>query len=267
MAEGLTLDRDGGIATITMRAPERRNALTLAMAAAMIEACETIDGDRAIGAVIVTGEGGYFCAGGDRATLAQAGEDPAAPEVYEGMSTIYGAFARVGRLEPPTIAAIRGGALGAGLNLALATDLRVASDRASFMQAFSRVGLMPDAGSNYFLPRLVGLPKALEMAWTARRVGAEEALALGMVNRVVPAEDLGREARALAEQLARGPALSIALTKQAMLRGTEASLDEILALEAELQARCIVTPDFEEGVAAFVEKRDPQFGKATTASA
>lgn len=128
MADELTLDRADGIAVITMRAPERRNALTLAMAAAMIEACETIDADPAIGAVIVTGEGGYFCAGGDRATLADAGKDPAAPDVYEGMSTIYGAFARVGRLEPPTIAAIRGGALGAGLNLALATDLRVVAE-------------------------------------------------------------------------------------------------------------------------------------------
>ena len=96
MAEGLTLDRADGIATITMRAPERRNALTLEMAAAMIEACEAIDADAEIGAVIVKGEGGYFCAGGDRATLAEAGQDPAAPEVYEGMSTIYGAFARVG---------------------------------------------------------------------------------------------------------------------------------------------------------------------------
>src|SRR5215468_3010018 len=118
MPAPLTLERADGIALITLRAPERRNALTLEMAAAMIAACQTIDDDREIGAVIVTGEGGYFCAGGDRAMLADAGEDPASPATYSGMSTIYDAFARVGKLEPPTIAAIRGGALGAGLNLA-----------------------------------------------------------------------------------------------------------------------------------------------------
>src|SRR5947209_7256760 len=109
MSDPLTLERADGIAVITMRAPERRNALTLAMARLMIEACETIDADETVGAVVVAGAGGYFCAGGDRSMLAQAGEDPAAPEAYAGMSTIYGAFARVGTLQPPTIAAIRGG--------------------------------------------------------------------------------------------------------------------------------------------------------------
>lgn len=118
MSESLTLERAAGGAVITLRAPERRNALTLEMAAAMIDACETIDEDRDVGAVIVTGEGGYFCAGGDRATLAEAAEDAATPATYTAISTIYGAFARVGKLEPPTIAAIRGGALGVQRGLA-----------------------------------------------------------------------------------------------------------------------------------------------------
>jgi len=122
--------RDDGIAVLTLNAPERRNALTVAMAEALTAACEAIDADEAIGAVVVRGEGGYFCAGGDRTTLAEAGRDPAEDERYRGMSTIYRSFARVGELAPPTIAAIRGGALGAGLNLALATDLRVVADDA-----------------------------------------------------------------------------------------------------------------------------------------
>ncbi|MFY9615734.1 MAG: enoyl-CoA hydratase-related protein, partial [Candidatus Dormiibacterota bacterium] len=150
----------------------------------------------------------------------------------------------------------------AGMSLALATDIRVASDKASFMQAFSRVGLVPDAGSNYLLPRLVGLPRALELAWTARRVGAEEALSIGLVNSVVPADDLAGAAQELAARLAAGPALAIGLTKQAMLRSENSSLPEILALEAELQSQCIVTDDFVEGVNAFLEKREPRFGQS-----
>jgi 2-(1,2-epoxy-1,2-dihydrophenyl)acetyl-CoA isomerase len=159
------------------------------------------------------------------------------------------------------VGAINGVAAGAGMSLALATDIRVASDKASFMQAFSRVGLVPDAGSNYFLVQLVGLPRALEMAWTARRVGVDEALELGLVNRVVPADELAGAAQSLAASLARGPVKAIALTKAAMIKATSASLSEILALEAELQAECIVTDDFTEGVAAFLEKREPRFGQ------
>src|SRR5580704_6185409 len=190
MAEGLTLDRADGIATITMRAPERRNALTLAMAAAMIEACETIDGDPAIGAMIVTGEGGYFCAGGDRATLAQAGEDPAAPEVYAAMSTIYGAFARVGRLEPPTIAAIRGGALGAGLNLALATDLRVVAEDATLLSGFLPIGLHPGGGHSLLLSRAGSRETANALALFGQRLSGAEAVQRGLAWTAVPAGEV-----------------------------------------------------------------------------
>jgi 2-(1,2-epoxy-1,2-dihydrophenyl)acetyl-CoA isomerase len=148
------------------------------------------------------------------------------------------------------------------MSLALATDLRIASEKASFMQAFSRVGLVPDAGSNYFLVQLVGLPRALELAWTARRVAAEEALQIGLVNRVVPEAELEAAAQEMAASLARGPETALALTKEAMTAALTANLAEILEMEAELQARCIVTDDFQEGVTAFLEKREPRFGQS-----
>src|SRR5207245_163523 len=126
-------------------------------------------------------------------------------------------------LPKPIVGAINGVAAGAGMSVALATDLRIGSDKASFMSAFSRVGLVPDAGSNFLLTRTVGLPRALEMAWTARRVAADEALSMGLLNRVVPADNLAAEARALALSLARGPALALGLTKKAMLQGVDSS--------------------------------------------
>ncbi|HEV3053654.1 MAG TPA: enoyl-CoA hydratase-related protein [Solirubrobacteraceae bacterium] len=208
MAEGLTLDRADGIATITMRAPERRNALTLEMAAAMIEACEAIDADPEIGAVIVTGEGGYFCAGGDRATLAEAGEDPAAPEVYEGMSTIYGAFARVGRLEPPTIAAIRGGALGAGLNLALATDLRVVAEDATLLSGFLPIGLHPGGGHSLLLARAGNREVANALALFGQRLTGVEAVERGLAWKAVPDDQVAECARELAAVPAADPQLA-----------------------------------------------------------
>ncbi len=208
MSEPLTLDRADGIAVITMRAPERRNALTLEMAAAMIAACETIDADPEVGAVIVTGEGDYFCAGGDRSTLAQAGEDPAAPDTFAGMSVIYSAFARVGRLEPPTIAAIRGGALGAGLNLAMATDLRVVAEDAIFLSGFLPIGLHPGGGHSLLLARSGSRETANAMQLFGQRLTGVEAVAHGLAWRAVAAADVDATARELASVPAADPALA-----------------------------------------------------------
>ncbi len=213
MTDALTLDRADGLATITMRAPERRNALTLEMAAAMIEACETIDADPAIGAVIIAGEGGYFCAGGDRGTLAAAGEDPAAPDVYQGMSTIYGAFARVGRLEPPTIAAIRGGALGAGLNLALATDLRVVAEDATLLSGFLPIGLHPGGGHSLLLARAGNRELANALALFGQRLTGAEAVARGLAWKAVP----DGEVEGCAHELAAVPAADPELARRTAL--------------------------------------------------
>jgi 2-(1,2-epoxy-1,2-dihydrophenyl)acetyl-CoA isomerase len=211
--------------------------------------------------VVLTGQGRAFSAGQDLRSMETEGVDAAA-SVREVLRRRYAPLILAMReLPKPIVGAVNGVAAGAGMSLALATDIRVASDKASFMQAFSRVGLIPDAGSNYFLVQLVGLPRALEMAWTARRVGPDEALELGLVNRVVAADELGRAAQDLAASLARGPVKAIALTKTAMIKASRAGLSEILELEANLQAECIVTDDFREGVTAFLEKREPRFGQ------
>jgi 2-(1,2-epoxy-1,2-dihydrophenyl)acetyl-CoA isomerase len=249
------------VATIRLNRPDSFNALNERLCFELQDAFRAIAGDDGIRAVVLTGEGRAFSAGQDLRGMETDGDDAAAA-VREVLHRRYAPLILAMReLPKPIVGAINGVAAGAGMSLALATDIRVASEKASFMQAFSRVGLVPDAGSNYFLVQLVGLPRALEMAWTARRVSVDEALDLGLVNRVVGSDDLASTAQELAASLARGPVKAIALTKAAMVKATSASLSEILDLEAELQAECIVTDDFREGVAAFLEKREPRFGQ------
>lgn len=208
MSSELTLERDGGLAVMTLRAPERRNALSAAMADAMVAACEELDADGTVGAVIVTGEGPYFCAGGDRAQLAAAGEDPAEPSLYKAMGRIYQAFARVGELAPPTIAAIRGGAVGAGLNLALATDLRVVADDATLLSGFLPIGLHPGGGHAALLTRLVGRETANAMQLFGAKVTGAQAVDLGLAWAAVPAADVDTAARELAKVPAADPELA-----------------------------------------------------------
>ncbi len=208
MSDSLTLERSNGIAVVTMRAPERRNALDLEMAAAMIDACDAIDADPAIGAVIVTGEGGYFCAGGDRNLLARAGEDPAEPETYAAMSTIYNAFARVGRLEPPTLAAIHGGALGAGLNLAMATDLRIVADDAVLLSGFLPIGLHPGGGHSLLLARAGSRETANGLTLFGQRLTGAEAVQRGLAWKAVPSNEVDTVARELAAVPAADPELA-----------------------------------------------------------
>ena len=157
------------------------------------------------------------------------------------------------------IAAVNGAAIGSGCNLALACDLRIASERASLGEAFVRIGAGPDTGCSYFLPRLVGMAKAAELIYTGRIIDSNEAERLGLVNRVVPAEKLMEETMALAGQLAMGPTRAIGLAKRALLRGTEMDLEGVLNLDIELQGQLITTEDFQEGVQAFLGKRLPTF--------
>ena len=178
------------------------------MAGAMVQACDAIDADASIGAVIVTGEGPYFCAGADRALLAASSEDPASPENYERLGTVYEAFARVGRLEPPTVAAVRGGALGAGLNLALATDLRVIAKDAQILSGFLPIGLHPGGGHSLLLSRAAGREVANAMQLFGQRVTGVDAARLGLAWAAVPAEEVDARARELVAAPAADPELA-----------------------------------------------------------
>ncbi len=229
----LTLEKQDGIATLTMRAPERRNALSVAMAEAMVAACEDVDADPAIGAVIVTGEGPYFCAGGDRNVLAKAGEDPADPAAYAGLTRIYEAFARVGRLEPPTIAAIRGGCVGAGTNLALATDLRVVAEDATLSSGFLPIGLHPGGGHSLLISRAVGRETANAMQLFGAKLTGAEAVALGLAWTAVPAEQVDAEARELASTPAKDPELARRTAKSMRMVAGPPALPWNAALDLE----------------------------------
>ncbi len=208
MAEIELERRDDGVALLTLNAPERRNALTVEMAEALTAACEEIDADTSVGAVVVRGEGDYFCAGGDRTTLAEAGSDPAEDTRYRGMTAIYRSFARVGELAPPTIAAICGGAVGAGLNLALATDLRVVADDAALLSGFIPIGLHPGGGHTALLGRLGSREAASALTLFGERLTGAQAVERGLAWTAVPAAEVDDVALALAAVPAKDPELA-----------------------------------------------------------
>ena len=203
----ITLDRADGVATITLSAPDRRNALTLEMAEQLVQACDQVDADPAIGAVVITG-GEYFCAGGDRQTLADAGRDPATPDAWDGIGLVYRSFARVGELEPPTVAAIRGGAVGAGVNLAFATDLRVVGARAKIVSGFLQIGLHPGGGHGVLLGRTGQREAAAAMALFGQGIDGTRAAELGLAWAAVDDDRVEPTARELAEGPAADPALA-----------------------------------------------------------
>lgn len=256
MTDGLRVEVDGPVATLTLDRPAALNALTVPIKVALREALESIAADREVRAVVLTGAGRAFCAGQD---LAERDEPDAAPleiEVRERYNPIIRALRSMGQ---PVIAAVNGVAAGAGASLAFACDLRIASQEARFVLAFGRIGLVPDSGATWFLPRLVGPAKAAELALVGDPVDAAQALRLGLVSKVVPGPELMSEARALAERLAAGAPLALALTKGALQRSMTIDLDEALEGEAKLQGIAGASADHAEGLAAFREKRPPRF--------
>lgn len=256
MTDGLRVEVDGPVATLTLDRPSALNALTVPVKVALREALESIASDPAVRAVILTGAGRAFCAGQD---LAERDEPDAAPldvEIRERYNPIIRALRAMGQ---PVIAAVNGVAAGAGASLAFACDLRIAAEEARFVLAFGRIGLVPDSGATWFLPRLVGQAKAAELALVADPVDAAEALRIGLVSRVVPGDQLMTEARTLADRLAEGAPLALSLTKGALDRSLTIGLDEALAGEAKLQGIAGASADHAEGLAAFREKRPPRF--------
>ncbi len=256
MTDGLRVEIDGPVATLTLDRPEALNALTVPMKVALREALKRIATDRSVRAVILTGAGRAFCAGQDLAEREQPDAAPLDVEVRERYNPIIRALRS---MDQPVIAAINGVAAGAGASLAFACDIRIAAEGARFVLAFGRIGLVPDSGATWFLPRLVGPARAAEMALVGDPVDAEEALRSGLVSKVVPGEELLAEARAMADRIAANAPLAVALTKHAMDRAATIDLDEALEGEAKLQGIAGATADHAEGRAAFREKRTPRF--------
>jgi 2-(1,2-epoxy-1,2-dihydrophenyl)acetyl-CoA isomerase len=256
MTDGLRVEVDGPVATLTLDRPDSLNALTVPVKVAFREALESIAEDRAVRVVILTGAGRAFCAGQD---LAEREDPDAAPldvEVRDRYNPIIRALRSMGQ---PVIAAVNGVAAGAGASLAFACDIRIAAEEARFMLAFGRIGLVPDSGATWFLPRLVGLAKAAELALVGDALDASEALRLGLVSKVVSGDRLMAEARALADRLAEGAPLAMSLTKGALERSLTIDLDDALDGEAKLQGIAGASADHAEGLAAFREKRPPRF--------
>jgi 2-(1,2-epoxy-1,2-dihydrophenyl)acetyl-CoA isomerase len=253
---GLRLEVDGPVAILTLDRPEALNALTVPLKVALRDALESLAADRAVRTVILTGAGRAFCAGQDLAEREQPDAAPLDVEVRERYNPIIRALRSMGQ---PVIAAVNGVAAGAGASLAFACDLRIAAEEARFVLAFGRIGLVPDSGATWFLPRLVGPAKAAELALVGDPVDAAEALRLGLVSKVVPGDQLLSEATALAERVAAGAPLAMALTKEALQRSLTIDLDEALEGEAKLQGIAGASADHAEGLAAFREKRPPRF--------
>ncbi len=256
----IEVDIQRRVATVTLNRPERLNALGQDMRERLYAALERVASDDAARVVMLTGAGRAFCSGGDVKEMNErraAGKTPR--RETEVVPLRDGILLRLQTLPKPVIAAVNGIAAGAGMNLALGCDLRIASDKAAFGQVFVKRGLHPDWGGTFFLPRLVGMAKALELILTGELVPAPEALRLGLVNRVVPDADFAAEARAWAEQLAEGPPIAMRLAKRGVYRNLHADLAS--ALEYETYAQQIVwgSEDAGEGIRAFVEKRPPQF--------
>ena len=256
----LLLDVADRIATITLNRPEAMNATTDEMYRELQAVIASIAADQDVACAILTGAGRGFCAGADL----KARKDDATPLERRARHRwiLKDILEPLVRIEKPVIAAINGAAAGAGFNIALACDFIIASDQASFIQAFARVGLVPDLGGLYLLGRVIGINKAKELCYTARKVGAEEALALGIANHVVPHDRLIEEARAIAAKIALGSPTAIAMTKTLLNKASNTTLDQMLEYESYAQTVAYLTPEYEEGVAAFREKRAPDFAAA-----
>ena len=259
MYEHIQIAEADGITTITLNRPERLNAFVGHMRRDLAEALEHAGSDRNVRVVIITGAGRGFCAGGDIAFMAELMQRHDAEE----FSRLLGAGRRVilaiRQMTKPVIASINGPASGAGCNLALACDLRIATNTATFSQSFAKVGLHPDWGGTYFLPRLVTPNKACELFFLGDTIDAAEALRLGIVNQVVAPEDLETATLQLAERLRTAPPIALAAAKHAVYMSQAAELDEMLRYETEAQLRCFDSDDGHEGVQAFLEKREPRF--------
>jgi 2-(1,2-epoxy-1,2-dihydrophenyl)acetyl-CoA isomerase len=250
-------DCTAGVATVTLNRPDARNALDMAMRQDLEAALVALGADPQARVLVVRGAGEHFCSGGDVKFMRDSPMTEA--EGRARVEAINRTILALARFRAPTVAMVDGVAVGAGCNLALACDLVVASDRARFGELFARLGLVPDAGGTWLLPRRVGLARAKELVFTADVLDAREAERIGLVNRVVPPPDLESETYALARRIAAGPPDALAAAKALLDRAGTLDLEAALDAEARAQGRMLASPEHREGLAAFFEKRAPRF--------
>jgi len=255
------VDVQDSVATVTLNRPERLNALGASMREDLLAALQAIAATPEARAVVLTGAGRAFCAGGDVKEMNERKQEGGAARSWnEELRPARDQVLTLLRQMPqPVLAGINGPATGAGMNLALACDLRIASDEATFGQVFVKRGLHPDWGGTFFLPRLVGPAKAMELILGGDLFGAEEALGMGLINRMVPHAELEQATAQWAAELAAGPPVAMALAKRSVYRNMEGDLPGALETETYAQRMCWDTEDATEGIQAFVEKRSPQF--------
>lgn len=258
----LNIQRDGSILTLTMSQPETRNALTGNTAIAeLVQVCDDIRKDPSVKVVILTALGPIFSSGGNVKDMQRFFDEALTPDLIreeyrQGIQRIPKALYN---LDVPIICAVNGPAIGAGLDLTCMCDIRIASEKATFAESFVRVGIVPGDGGAWLLPRVVGMSKASEMAFTGETLTAEQALGCGLVSRVVPHESLQAEARGLASKIAANPGAVLRMTKRLLREGERSSLESLLEISASYQALAHKTADHREAVTAFIEKRTPQF--------
>lgn len=256
MYETILYEVSEGVAVVTLNRPDKFNAFTAVMNKEITDALKQAQKDTDVRCVVLTGAGRAFNAGQDLSDVSGGGDVDYGGFLRDRYNPMILQFQKT---EKPIIAAVNGVAAGAGMSVALACDIRLASEKASFVNAFVNIGLVPDSGGCYFLPRIVGIGKALELAMTGEKVSAEEALRIGLVNQVYPAESFMEDALAYARKLALLPTKGIGLIKRTMYKGLEMGLEETLAYEAFAQEAAGSTADHKEGVTAFMEKRAPRF--------
>lgn len=263
MSDAVLVTRSGAVATVTLNRPAALNALDDAMMDGMAEAFGTLEADPGVRAVIVTGAGEHFMAGGDIKFFHRGLDIPPAERrrrVEQFVHRVHPTVLTIRRMSAPVIASVRGAAAGFGMSLVMACDLALAADDAYFTLAYTLIGTTPDGSGTYHLPRIVGMKKAMALALLSERFDAKTALGLGLVNKVVPAAELEAATKALAERIAAGPTRAYGLTKRLLNRSLASTLEAQLQAECESFADCAASDDFAEGVRAFVEKRKPRFG-------
>ncbi|MDR6226037.1 enoyl-CoA hydratase-related protein [Desmospora profundinema] len=258
MSETVMMKKEGGVAILTLNRPQVYNAFNTELNRDLTRYMNEVGKDPEVRVVLLTGAGNAFCSGQDLNDRTDPNIDKLS--LGDSVRSRYNPMVEaITGLDKPVIAAVNGVAAGAGCSLALACDLRIISDKAKFVEAFVRIGLIPDSGSSWFLPRLVGFGRAMELVLSGRDVEAEEAVQIGLANKVVPHDQLMSQAMAWAQQLAQGPTKAMGLMKRSLYRAVDVDLNEALEVEAQLQEIAGKTADFQEGIRAFKEKRHPRY--------